>query len=79
MQQVSDVIYCGRFDRVVGIGGGKGERVAVRLIKARDTYLFSVRNAIAEAPDLRERLINAMRHERCEDDLSQAEIRHGFP
>jgi len=73
-----DVIYCGRFGKLLAGSEVAPKRFLVRLVSGSNQYLFSVKTEVQGDPELPALLRASMGHERTHDDLTKAEIAYGF-
>lgn len=76
---IPDVIYCGRFGKLLAVGNVAPERYLSRLLAGGYTYLFSVSSTIDKNdPTLVPAMKLAMSWDRVKDDMSKAELHHGI-
>ena len=79
MSETPEIIYFGRFGKLLAVGNVAPERYLSRLLAGGHTYLFSVSSAIDKHdPTLATAMKLAMSWDRVKDDMSKAELHHGI-
>ncbi len=79
MSETPEIIYCGRFGKLIAISDVAPMRYIARLVVDNHTYLFSVASVVAkDAAVLTPLMKQAMAWDRAKDDVRNAELCYGI-